>query len=76
MQATVRWTIGSALAWGLLFTVMAFSRALGAGAEPSAVAVPILAFGVIGLTVGGLVGPLLRGIWLRRAATRSRGGEE
>ncbi len=62
----VRWTLGSGLGLGLLFVVMAFARAAGADVSLMAVAAPVFAFGLIGLTVGGLVGPLLRGLWYRR----------
>lgn len=64
----VRWTIGSGLALGLLFVVMAMVRAAGADVSLFSVAAPMAAFGVVGLTVGGLVGPLVRGLWKRRSS--------
>jgi len=61
-RSLVRWTLGSALAWGALFAGVAASRALAAGATPLEHLGPVAAFGVIGATVGGLVGPLFRGV--------------
>jgi hypothetical protein len=64
----VRWTVGGGLGTGLLFVVVAVGGAAAAGADVLAAAAPMAAFGMIGLTVGALVGPLMRGIWLRRRA--------
>lgn len=68
-RSLVRWTLGSALALGALFGGVAATRALATGASPLEHLGPVAAFGVIGATVGGLVGPLMRGV-----ASRGRGG--
>ncbi len=68
-RGMVRWTMVSALGLGLLFVVVALIRASGAGMRLEAVAAPITAFGIVGLTVGGLIGPLLRGVWLNKVLT-------
>jgi hypothetical protein len=62
----LRWTFGSAAGWGTLFAGVSVARALQAGVAFSDFAGPVAALGVIGATVGGLVGPLLRGIAARR----------
>ena len=62
-HSMVRWTIGSALGLALLFMGVGLVRAIGADADLAAVAAPLAAFGIVGFTVGGLVGPLLRGLW-------------
>ena len=67
-KGLLKWTLGSALAWGMLFVGVSVSRALASGASPVDHIGPVGALGVIGFTVGGLVGPLARGI-----ASRSRG---
>ena len=67
-RSLLKWTLGSALVGGALFVGVSVSRALAAGASPLDHLGPVGALGVIGFTVGGLVGPLVRGI-----ASRSRG---
>lgn len=67
-RSVLRWTASSALACGGLFAAGASLRALGAGVSLSEVAGPIAALSVVGATVGGLVGPLIRG-----ASARLRG---
>lgn len=62
----MRWTLGSALTWGALFLGVAAIRAVTAGASPIEHWGPVAWFGLIGFTVGGLVGPLLRGLLTRR----------
>jgi len=52
---------------GLLFLGMGMVRAVGADVSLISVAAPMAAFGVVGVTVGGLVGPLVRGLWKRRS---------
>jgi len=68
LRAVLRWTLGSALGWGALFVLVAGGGAISAGVQLLDVLPPVLAFGLIGFTVGGLVGPLLRGLWLRRSS--------
>ena len=63
----VRWTVGSGMGLGLLFLGMGMVRAVGADVSLISVAAPMAAFGVVGVTVGGLVGPLVRGLWKRRS---------
>ncbi len=55
-------------AWGVFFVGVSVFRALASGANPIEHIGPIGVLGVIGFTVGGLVGPMARGI-----ASRSRG---
>ena len=66
----LKWTLGSALLWGALFVGVSVYRALASGASPLEHLGPIGVFGVIGFTVGGLVGPLARGIASRSRAPR------
>ena len=66
-RSLLKWTLGSALVWGALFLGASVYRALASAASPLDHLGPIGIFGVIGFTVGGLVGPLARGI-----ASRSR----
>ncbi len=66
-KSLLGWTLGSALVGGALFVGVSVSRALVAGASPLEHLGPVGALGVVGFTVGGLVGPLVRGI-----ASRSR----
>lgn len=58
----IRWTLGGALVIGGLFLAAAASRAIAAGASPFDHLAPVAAMGVIGFTIGGLLGPLLMGI--------------
>jgi len=67
-KSLLKWSLGSALVGGALFVGASVSGALAAGASPVEQLGPVGALGVIGFTVGGLVGPLVRGI-----ASRSRG---
>ena len=67
-RSLLKWTLGSTLVGGALFVGVSVSRALAAGANPVEHLGPVGALGVIGFTVGGLVGPLVRGL-----ASRSRG---
>jgi len=64
-RSVLRWTLGSAAAWGGLFLGVASMRAAGVVDSLLDVWTPILALSLIGFTVGGLTGPLLRRIWLR-----------
>ena len=64
----VRDTVRGAVIGGLLFGGLATLQALRAGVALTSVIQPILLFALIGLTVGGLAGPLLG-----RAARRRRG---
>ena len=65
LRGILKWTVWSALIWGAAFAGVAALRAVEAGASPLEHWGPIGALGVIGGTVGGLVGPLLRGISAR-----------
>lgn len=61
----VRDTVRGVLIGGVLFGGLAALQALRAGVSLPSVIQPILVFALIGLTVGGLTGPLL-GAALRR----------
>ena len=61
----VRDTLRGVLIGGLLFGGVAALQALRAGVSLPSVIQPILVFALIGLTVGGLAGPLV-GAALRR----------
>lgn len=63
----IRWTLRAATVGAVLFIGVSASRAVAAGASPFDHLGPLAAMGVIGFTVGALVGPLLLGI-----ATRNR----
>lgn len=65
-QSMVRWTLASALLWGAAFTATSVSGALISAVSPLDHLGPIGVLGLIGFTVGGLVGPLARGLVLRR----------
>lgn len=69
-KSLLKWTLGTALVWGALFFGASVYRAVASGANPLEHLTPIGAIGVIGFTVGGLVGPLARGIASRRGARR------
>ena len=62
---TVRDTLRGTFIGGTLFGAAAAIQALRAGVALGSVIQPILVFGLIGLTVGGLAGPLV-GRALRR----------
>jgi uncharacterized membrane protein YedE/YeeE len=64
----VRDTVRGVVIGGALFGGLAALQALRAGVSLGSVIQPILVFALIGLTVGGLAGPLLG-----RAARRRRG---
>lgn len=61
-RALIRWTLGAALVVGGLFLAAAAFRASAAGVSPIDHLGPVAAMGVIGFTIGGLLGPLLMGI--------------
>ena len=65
-QGLLRWTLASAFLAGALFGGVAAARAASAGTSPVDVWQPLAALAVIGATVGGLLGPLLRSIVARR----------
>ncbi len=65
-RSLVRWTVGSAIGWGAAFLASAVTGALIAGLKPLEQLGPIGALSAIGFTVGGLVGPLARGLVARR----------
>jgi hypothetical protein len=66
---TVRDTLRGVVIGGALFGGVAALQALRAGVSLASVIQPILVFALIGLTVGGLAGPLLG----RAARRRERG---
>jgi len=68
MSPRIRWTLGTALVWGLAFGGVAVYRSLAMGANPLSHVALILAFATIGATVGGLIGPLVLGLVERRRA--------
>ena len=65
-RSLVRWTVWSAVGWGAAFLASSVVGALIAGLNPLEHLGPVGVLTVIGLTVGGLVGPLARGIAARR----------
>ena len=69
-KSLLKWTLGSALVWGALFLAASVYRALASGTSPLDHLTPIGVIGVIGFTVGGLVGPLARGLAYRYRARR------
>jgi hypothetical protein len=64
----ITWTLASASAFGLVFMGVSAARASASGTSLLEVWQPLVALGVIGATVGALLGPLLR-----NAASRFRG---
>ena len=68
-SSSLRWTLGSALVGGTLFFGISVFRVLASRASPLEHIGPMGAIGVIGFTVGGLVGPLAHGL-----SSRFRGG--
>ena len=58
----VRWTVGSAVAWGSAFLVTSVIGAMIARVNPLEHLGPVGALTAIGFTVGALVGPLARGL--------------
>ena len=65
-QSVLRWTLASALIWGAGFAAASVSGALISDVNPLEHLGPIGVLTVIGVTVGGLVGPLARGLAERR----------
>ena len=65
-QSVLRWTLASALIWGAAFAATSVVGALISVVNPLDHLGPIGVFTVIGITVGGLVGPLARGLAERR----------
>ena len=61
----IRWTLRGASVGAVLFIGVSASRAIAAGASPFDHLGPVAVMGVIGFTVGALVGPLLLGIATR-----------
>jgi hypothetical protein len=70
----VRRTVRGATIGGLLFGVVALVQALRAGAPFPGVLGPLAVFTLIGLTTGGLAGPLLAQARERRRESRSAQG--
>ena len=65
-QSVLRWTLASALIWGAAFAATSVVGALISDVNPLDHLGPIGVLTVIGITVGGLVGPLARGRAERR----------
>ena len=65
-QSVRRGTLASALIWGAAFAATSVVGALISDVNPLDHLGPIGVFTVIGITVGGLVGPLARGLAERR----------
>ena len=65
-RSVLRWTLASALIWGAAFAATSVVGALISDVNPLDHLGPIGVFTVIGITVGGLVGPLARGLAERR----------
>ena len=65
-QSVLRWTLASALIWGAAFAATSVVGALISDVNPLDHLGPIGVFTVIGISVGGLVGPLARGLAERR----------
>ena len=65
-QSVLRWTLASALIWGAAFAATSVAGALISDVNPLDHLGPIGVLTVIGITVGGLVGPLARGLAERR----------
>ncbi len=65
-QSVLRWTLASALIWGAGFALTSVAGALISNVNPLDHFGPIGVLTVIGITVGGLVGPLARGLAGRR----------
>ena len=65
-QSVLRWTLASALIWGAAFAATSVVGALISDVNPLDHLGLIGVFTVIGITVGGLVGPLARGLAERR----------
>ncbi len=58
-RTTLRHTFRGALAGVLIFGAVALVQAIRSGTPVLSVAQPIAVIGLIGLTVGGLAGPLI-----------------
>jgi hypothetical protein len=69
VNEVTRDTVRGVVIGGALFGGLAALQAMRAGVDLFAVVQPILVFALIGLTVGGLAGPLVG-----RAVRRRRGG--
>ncbi len=65
-RSLVRWTVWSAVGWGAVFLATSVAGTLIAGLNPLEHLGPVGVLTVIGVTVGGLVGPLARGLVARR----------
>ncbi len=65
-RSVLRWTATSALIWGGAFAAMSLFGALISGVNPLEHLGPIGVLSVVGFTVGGLVGPLARGLAMHR----------
>ena len=65
-QSMLSWTLMSAFIWGAAFALTSVTGALISDVNPLDHLGPIGVLTVIGVTVGGLVGPLARGLAERR----------
>jgi uncharacterized membrane protein YeiH len=64
-KGVLKWTLWSALLSFAAFAGVTATQAMAEGGNPIEHWGVIVALGVIGGTVGGLVGPMIRGISLR-----------
>ena len=64
-KGVLKWTLWSALISFAAFAGVTATQAMAEGGNPLEHWGVIVALGVIGGTVGGLVGPMIRGISLR-----------
>ena len=65
-RSLLRWTLTSALIWGTAFAATSVFGAVISDVNPLEHLGPIGVLSVIGFTVGGLVGPLARGLTASR----------
>ena len=64
-RSVVRWTLASGAIWAGAFLIASVSGALISEVSPFDHLGPIGVLTVLGLTVGGLIGPLARGLAMR-----------
>ena len=65
-KSVLRWTLASAVIWGGAFAATSVFGALISEVNPLDHLGPIGVLSVLGFTVGGLIGPLARGLAMRR----------
>ena len=64
-RGVMRWTLGSAAIWFSAFAGISVAQAWASGVSPLEAWAPIGSISVIGGPVGGLIGPMTRGLFLR-----------